>query len=821
MSDTVTLTINGRAVQAPKGMGLVEAAALAGIEIPVFCHHRKLKPVGVCRMCLVEVEGQRKPVPACTTQVADGMVVRTESDLIRHLRQGVLEFLLLNHPLDCPVCDKGGECPLQDNTFKYGPATSRLSVPKMKKRKAVDLGNFIVLDEERCILCRRCTRFDAEVACEGTLVVGQRAHEALITTADGETYDSYFSGNVIELCPVGALTSKAYRFKGRPWDLSRVPSVCTACPVGCNIELDFRFGELARVLSRENPEVDNGWLCDRGRFNYRYVHSADRVTQPLLRRGDTFVPVSWTEALMEIASRLRSVVRDHGPEAVGFIGGGRLTNEEAYTFQKLAREAVGTPHIDHRVAGQKVTSWAGYPGRLDDIDGADVVVLVDVLPAEQMPVADLRIRRAAQRGAALLALGPAAPGYRVPHTFIPVMPAGLARFLEEAASLVAEGEGQGRTGELSTTGAPAGPGPAGVDGQEALVRALRSARRVVAIWGGTDAAVGRALERLLNACRRTGDDRRLSVLIPGEQANSRGAEAMGVRPDRLPGHRPVEAGAAGLDTAGMLQAAAQGRLHALYLVGANLQETYPDGRLVREALSRVPFLVVQDLFLTETARQADVVLPAAPFAAKSGTYVNLEGRVQEVQEAQAAGENSRTDGDIFRALAEALGRRLDRSSHEIRWEVQHLLEELTVDGFVTGAALPGEAGAGAPAPAAGTARGDGNRADGRRLELVAVSRLYGGGGTARFDPAFSAVRPRAEAIFHPDDAAELGIAAGDPVELSSGPEAVTLPARISPQVVKGTVQVPRGAEGPAVNMLLTGGWHAPVTVRRRVLEEVG
>src|SRR5690606_38448648 len=307
--------------------------------------------VGVCRMCLVEVEGQRKPVPACTMKAVDGMVVRTETPLVQHLRQGVIEFLLLNHPLDCPVCDKGGECPLQDNTFKYGLGTSRLSVPKMRKRKVVDLGNFIILDEERCILCRRCVRFDREITYENNLVVGERAHEALITTADGQTYDSYFSGNTIELCPVGALTSKTYRFKARPWDLSSVPSICTGCSVGCNVRLDFRFGELVRLVAREHPDVDNGWLCDRGRFNYRYIHGEERLTRPLMRKGGQFVEVSWSEALMEIASRLRTARRDHGAGSLGFIGGVRLTNEEAYLFQKLARDVVGTPNVDHRVGG--------------------------------------------------------------------------------------------------------------------------------------------------------------------------------------------------------------------------------------------------------------------------------------------------------------------------------------------------------------------------------------------------------------------------------------------------------------------------------------
>ena len=794
MSDMVTLTIDGRQVQVPKGMGLVEAAALAGVEIPIFCHHSKLDPVGVCRMCLVEVEGQRKPVPACTMKAAEGMVVKTDTPVVQHLRKGVIEFLLLNHPLDCPVCDKGGECPLQDNTFKYGGALSRLTVPKMKKRKAVDLGNFIILDEERCILCRRCVRFDREIALEGNLVVGERAHEALITTADGETYDSYFSGNTIELCPVGALTSKNYRFKGRPWDMSQAASVCAACPVGCNVRLDFRFGELARVVSREHPDVDGGWLCDRGRFNYKYVNAENRITQPLMRRGDEFVPVTWAEALMEIANRWRTIQRDHGAGSIGFIGGGRLTNEEAYLFQKLARDVVGTPHVDHRVGRQQVASWDKYGGRLVDLDAADVILVVDVQPAERMPVADLRIRRAAQRrGARLVTLGARQQEYRVPHSRVPLLPDEVAPALREAAALLPAGDGAGKA---------VGP----------LVQALAKGRKLVVVWGGEDLAVGRALDDLLRAFLAKGEGRTARVLIPGEQANSRGAEAMGVRPDRLPGHRPVAAGQAGLDTGRMLQAAAAGTLQALYIVGANLAETYPHGALVQQALERVPFLVVQDLFLTETAKHADVVLPAAPFPAKRGTFTNLEGRLQEIAPSMAAGGESRSDGDIFFALAEAVGKKLVPTRKEFRWEMERLARELATDGFVPGA----------PWPAEGDGRGSGAAAEGGPgLALVAVDRLYGGGGTGRFDPGFRDLQPKAEAWFHPADAAGLGLAAGDWVTLSAAGDALLLPVRLAQWVAPGTVQVPWGAPDGAVNRLLAGAGWTRVQVRKRVLEEVG
>ncbi len=475
--ELVTITVNDRQAQVPKGMLLVEAAKMVGIEIPVFCYHPKLDPAGLCRMCLVEVEGQRKPVTACTMPVSDGMVVRTNTPLVQRLQQGVIEFLLLNHPLDCPICDKGGECPLQDHTFRYGPTISRSLDPKVRKPKAVNLGQFIVFDQERCILCRRCTRFDREISQEDHLVVEQRAHEAYVTTADGEPFNSYFAGNTIELCPVGALTSDIYRFKARPWDLSRVPAVCVGCSAGCNVHLDFRFGELLRIISRDNPEMDNGWLCDRGRFNYRYVHSEERILRPLLKKNGQFVPVSWDEALSEISVRLRNIRRDHGGEAIGAIGGGRLSNEEAYLFQKLARVVFGTPNVDWRVGEQYVASSAEFPGRIADISRANAVLLVDLLPAERIPVVDLRIRRAAERGKALLAaVGPAMPKYRPGLKAFPALE-------EEIGQVLASDE---------------------------LFELFKDKGRVVVLWSGRNAATGAALAGFLRKLQQAGAQVHLS-----------------------------------------------------------------------------------------------------------------------------------------------------------------------------------------------------------------------------------------------------------------------------------------------------------------------
>ena len=792
--ELVTITVNDRQAQVPKGMLLVEAAKMVGIEIPVFCYHPKLDPAGLCRMCLVEVEGQRKPVTACTMPVSDGMVVRTNTPLVQRLQQGVIEFLLLNHPLDCPICDKGGECPLQDHTFRYGPTISRSLDPKVRKPKAVNLGQFIVFDQERCILCRRCTRFDREISQEDHLVVEQRAHEAYVTTADGEPFNSYFAGNTIELCPVGALTSDIYRFKARPWDLSRVPAVCVGCSAGCNVHLDFRFGELLRIISRDNPEMDNGWLCDRGRFNYRYVHSEERILRPLLKKNGQFVPVSWDEALSEISVRLRNIRRDHGGEAIGAIGGGRLSNEEAYLFQKLARVVFGTPNVDWRVGEQYVASSAEFPGRIADISRANAVLLVDLLPAERIPVVDLRIRRAAERGKALLAaVGPAMPKYRPGLKAFPALE-------EEIGQVLASDE---------------------------LFELFKDKGRVVVLWSGRNAATGAALAGFLRKLQQAGAQ--VHLLIAGEQTNAWGAEAMGVHPGRFPGYASVSDESArrrveqawhtklpegvGFDTTEMLRKAAAGQIQALYLVSANLLATHPDRALVEDALERVPFVVVQDLFLTETAMKADIVLPAAAFPEKTGRYTALDGTVQRVEQAMDAQGQALADGAIFAAVAQAMGVRLVGSEQELAWEIQHLV------GWTESERMPAAPAEMLVLPGA-KPEAVGEKTDGEGLVLVPVERLYAGGGTAYFDTAFRRARPKAEAIFHPEDAERLGLVPGESVVLSDARASHEFVSAVDRAVIPGTVQVIKGLFEAPANAFAKGG-RVAVSVLKRVAEEVG
>ena len=417
-TDHVTVTIDGVDIVVPKGTLVVEAAKLIDRDIPVYCYHPKLGPAGLCRICLVEIEGMPKLQIGCNTPVADKMVVHTQSDKSNEGRRAVLELLLLNHPLDCPICDKGGECDLQDYVVAYGQGASRLADPKMHKPKAVDLGPTIVLDEERCILCLRCVRFDDIITNEHSLRTEDRGARAIIATATGEEYRSNFSGNVTELCPVGALTSKTYRFKSRPWDNHRTTTTCMQCSVGCQMHVDSRVSMVQRTMSvAEDDAISDGWLCDRGRYNIGYLSDERRLTQPLHRHNGEWIQIGWDDAIALWANALRDGIAKNGPAAAGAIGGGRLLNEEAFLLQHIYR-SLGVENLDWR-SGRMHHAYPGATGGTHvDLENADVILTFGRSPAQLAPVLDLRIRKAvSQKGATLIAVGDHAPspGVRSVH----------------------------------------------------------------------------------------------------------------------------------------------------------------------------------------------------------------------------------------------------------------------------------------------------------------------------------------------------------------------------------------------------------------------
>jgi NADH-quinone oxidoreductase subunit G len=780
---TVNVVIDGTPLSVPEGTLVVEAAKLTGSSVPVYCYHPKMDPVGLCRICLVEIDKSPKLQIACSTRVSEGMVVHTSSPRVSEARNGVLEFLLLNHPLDCPVCDKGGECDLQDFTMTYGPGRSRLTEPKLHKPKAVDLGPTIVLDEERCILCRRCTRFDDEIAQERNLVVVERGHRSLIGTRDGAPYRSYFSGNTTEICPVGALTSKAYRFRSRPWDLARADSVCTQCPVGCNFRIDARFGRIMRTFSRENPAVDDGWLCDRGRYTFNYMYEPARLRQPLIRQGQDLEPAALEDALGLAAERLKAAAQ---VKRAGVIGGGRLSDEEAFALQIFARAVLGTNNLDHRVHAQRYASPARYGAGLTDIDDAALVLMFGVHTPEQAPILDLRLRRAvARRHAKLVFVGPHRPDFAVPVQYAQYQPGEIAGLMQQLAQTVHQGDAR-----------PASPFVAAIAGQ------LAQAEKIIAVHNGRDGAAGEALEQLMETL--AGYNHQTGILVVGSQGNARGAEAAGCVPNLGPGYGAVE-GAEGMTTAQMLSAAARGELDALLIAGANPALTFPDGALVREALARVPFLCVAEQVLTETAACADVVIATATFAEKRGHVTNLEGRRQEFAQAVEPPPGVLSDAQMLSALAELSGQ-----PDAIPSDADALFAALTraesqaaqKRGTAPLARPKSDDATPVPQPQAGA------------LTIVAVPHLYAGGGAAAFDPALMPMRMQPYAVFNAHDAERLQIAAHDRVVLSGRGGSIEVVARVGPQAPEGVALVLADSPQAPVNKLLDASGYGSAQVHK-------
>jgi NADH-quinone oxidoreductase chain G len=818
MEPLVTLTIDDREVTVPEGTTVLEAAKSVGIEIPTLCYYEKLAPFGGCRICLVEIEKMRGLQTACTTVVRPEMVVRTTSPEVLKTRKAILEFLLTNHPLDCPVCDKGGECDLQDFVFKWGPTESRYIEEKRHKRKAYALSPLIVKDEERCVLCRRCVRYLEEWANDLQLDYFERCRLTRVDTFPGQAFDSVFSGNTIDICPVGALTSRVFRFQARSWELEKVHSICGHCGVGCNITLDVKTNQLRRIGPRENPAVNDGWLCDKGRFGHQYIDSPERVTQPLVRKDGELRPASWDEALILVSGRLGEIRRERGPHGVGGVGSATVTNEAAYLFQKFVRTVLGTNNVDH--LGRLPDGARPLPS-MTDLREADAILLFGADTLEEAPIVELFLRRAANlKGTQVIVANPrrnhltcySGPwlAYR-PGTEVALLN-GLAHVIL-AEGLHKEGR---RVADLEKWVKDYPPGkveeitavPAETLRQ--VARVLTEAQKAVLIYGA-DAVRGPNGQACLAALNN------LALLVgahePGclaQEPNSWGVLDMGLAPHLYPGRQglddevrkrlsrrwmaelPSEAGL-GLDH--MLKAALDGELDALYVMAANPVMDHPIGD---EALEKLKFLVVQDLFLTETARLADVVLPAATFAEADGTFTNMAGRVQRLRKALRPPAEVKPHGQIIGDLARVMGQEIGATVSSGRYAPQAVMEEIArvaapCEGLGYGSldddgmqvAMEGGARRFAQAdfqpPAAEAAY---------PLALVTGRLLYGRGFPFAQSEIMRQFVPEPFVEISPADAETLGITDQDAVTVSSARDSLEMKAKVSDDIRPGCVFVP-------------------------------
>ncbi|MEN8235106.1 MAG: NADH-quinone oxidoreductase subunit NuoG [Actinomycetota bacterium] len=803
MSDdrpAVTITLDGVDVQVESGQALIEAAQKAGTYIPRFCYHPRLKAAGVCRACLVEVEGPRGTalVPSCTTPVGDGMVVHTKSDTAKKAQEGVLEFLLVNHPLDCPVCDKGGECPLQDQAFAFGAGETRYVEEKRHYEKPIPISDLILMDRERCILCSRCTRFSDEISGDPLIDFKDRGNYVQVITFPDEPFASYFSGNTVQICPVGALTAKPYRFKARPWDIEAVESVSLVDAVHSKISVQTSHNEIIRLYGVDNDATNHGWLSDKDRFVNDHVHSEDRITTPLIKEDGEFREATWAEAISLTAERLGSF---DGPKVAG-VGGARSTNEDAYSFAKFLRSVVGTPHLDAQLGDGLDPSFAAAVtprAEINDLESAKTILLWGPDLKEELPVLYLRVRRAVtELGANLVIVHPRRTG------------------LDDVAA--------------HTIRYKPGTGPdvlrklAAGDGEYAEARSALGFGPVVALVGRTGLAENPDLAEAVAAFSLELPDAKVLPLL--RRGNVFGALDMGVAPTLLPGRVSVDDAAGrtaleehwgsvadgpGLDTGGILEGLAAGDLDALVLNGADPVRDFPLPSTAVAGLDAAQFIVAFEMFMSDSAAYADVILPVAGLGEIEGTATNIEGRIQKINQIIPSAGMSRPVWSIFEDLALALGAEHGAASAgAISEEIAAVApayggiawDQLSWGAGRDGIVLPGPDGA-QPLEHAPSDKGVPATSGHRVLHTARV--LYDDGVMVRHSSGIAGLASQGAAHLHPRDASVLAVTEGDEVEIRGDGE-VRLPVVIDPSLAEGTVYVP-------FNLARTAGLGAAAEVR--------
>ena len=764
----IRLTIDGREATVPEGTMVVDAAATVGIDIPIYCYHQALGPLGACRICLVEIEKMPKLMTACTTAATDGMVVHTKSKAAEKGRRGILEFLLINHPLDCPICDKGGECFLQDYVFQYGAGQARFEEAKIQRHKEYPVSPYILVDQERCVLCQRCVRFLGEYVGEEQLLMDGRGVHTVITNVPGIPVTSPFSGNVIDLCPVGALLSEPYHYRARPWNIEREETYCSQCPVGCPSLVTGRDGQVVRLEGRPTPG-QWGWLCDHGRFTYDSGTHPTRLTEALLDAN----PVTVGRAAQVLGERLAAVVREHGADAVAILTGGSHILEDHHALRRFADEVVGTSRIG-LVKPVESDLPLALLGTFAELEQSDTVLLLGTDPYESVPVVHLGLReQVRKRGLRVKALG---DRHLLRETLAGeewvVEPGGMAAALAAATAAASSHPDARRAAE--------GLDPAD-ESLTGLGQALVEADALTILWDGREPDLVRALVALA----RARGDRATRVLPTFGPRNWLAAVRAGIPTDYETTRR-------------ILMDAADGRIQVLLLWGADPIRDFPDGDLAARALERCPEVYFGGVFPPEGAKLLAGMLPTAAWAEETGTYVNMEGRLQTAHGAASAPGQARPTRSILQTVARAFGsplRRLDEwDPYEGTVEDRVVLPPL--EETVTSVSRP---------EAAQTGKDSGFRL------------ISGFDVAVTHDPSEVAARTKEErpARMHPQDLEDLGLQDGSGlVQILSGDRSFRVGVRSDPRIPRGRVFVPRGVTGVPINRLTT------TDVAVRVAEEV-
>jgi NADH-quinone oxidoreductase subunit G len=845
----VTIVVDGREIAATEGQMLHDAAREGDVEIPVFCYDPKLgDPVGACRMCLVEIEGIPKLQTSCSTPVRDGMVVHTRTEQVKHAQSAVVEFLLVNHPLDCPVCDKGGECPLQDITQGWGPGKSRVIDEKRHFPKPVELSPLVAIDRERCILCYRCVRFSQEVAEDSQLQLLERGDRTFVGTFDDRPYVAPFHGNITELCPVGALTNYTYRFRARPWDIEQAGSVCTLCPSQCNVSFTIRDEQVKRVLGRDNAEVDDGWLCDRGRYGFEMFGDEKRVTGPRLRGG---AEADWERAIEVTAAGLREA----GGAAAAIVGD--ASNEEGYLVQRLLREALGSPHVDSRPsrgASREALVRLAQPNvsaRVRDIDEADLILVLGTDPLHSSPILDLRVRKAIRRNGAKLAVATERPtaldgGAEAIARYAPGQ---AAHFLAELASAL--GGSENVATPLADALREAGAGSEGNG-------------KVVILWGERitregNAAVSALLDVAATLNIATSDGSGL-LEIP-DTTNARGLREAGCLPDAGPGlsetkaalTTPEGANAAfvGRSTEEIREALISGEIKSLVLFGADPLRDFPDTPAWEAALTAADHVVCFSMFETATTAKADVLFPLETHAEKDGTVTHPDGRLQRVRPSASRPGDIRSNIQVLSELSSTLGQETGINSQPSAFAA--LIDAVPFYTGITNEEIGGrgirwqetDAASSIPAPEAGPLKSESAAepgspdyqrgapeaiaettgdprgvasadpgsaappASGDNVLALGTYRDLWAGPITELNPPLKFLTPQQRLELSPADAERLNLKTGNHVRVTQNGSAVDATVQIKERVSEGVCFLAEGvAEGNA-NALLNGG---PVSV---------
>ncbi len=846
------LKIEGKEVQVSDGATILDAAQAAGVYIPTLCHDPRLTPYGACRMCLTDVEGQRKLLPACTSPAEDGMVVRVNTDYIKKLRRTVLEFLCVHHPLDCPVCDSAGECSLQDMVFQNAVVANRFKAEK--KAYPVDSSNPLVeRNMNRCILCGKCVRICGEVQGVGAIGLVWRGFDTEIAPPYGRSLDCEFCGQCIAVCPVGALTSKLFKYRARSWLLDKTPSVCPHCSTGCSISVESMKGRVMRISAEPGRGINEGNLCPKGRFGYEFVHSPKRLDSPLQRGAKDFARIEWSAALTKAAERLKEIRAKHGPASIGAIASPRITIEENYLLQKLMRIGLATNNIDSIAAYGYRALYDGLIPMFGSIDGlpeysgisaARTILVAGSNVTETNPVVGNFILKAKKtKGARVICVNPRGSKLtRHANAWIRNRPGTEAAVLAGISALIIRDKLSPKLDEArrlpgfdefaksvaaftpEKVEAVAGVKP---DELKGLARDFAAGSPALIVFTLNSFENSKGLQTCVAAAGLsliTGNSGpgRIGLLVPGETCNMHGMLHAGAAPDLLPGlsriadraareamakawgAAPPEA--AGLGMEEMISAAEKGTLKALYVVGENPMVNFPDTARVRRALEKLEFLLVQDLFMTETARLAHLVLPAASFAEKSGAVANAEMRVSRFVQAVKPLNGAFEDWKILSNLCCVLGVGEGYGSvAEITGEIRRAVPALgdALSPAAEGRRLGSQAAQGtAPSFKALSLDGAAKRPDGFPFSLLTGAMLNHSGTVTRMGDGLMKVSPKAVLWISPEDAKALQIPDASTVKIASEKGQVFAEAKVSETMPKGAVFLPVHFETPAVNSLV-------------------